>query len=330
MVGRVLVTGAAGFIGNHVVRQLLAEGRQVRALLAPGEDPANLSGLDVECVTGDITNPAEVDRAVAGCEVVFHLAAIYALWLPDPTLMYRVNVEGTRHVMASCRRYEVRRVVHTSSIAAVGVTRDGTPADEDHSFDDFTLGNHYVMSKYLSELEALRWADRGVPVVVVNPAFPFGRGDIRPTPTGRIVLDILRRQLPAFSDGGLNAVDVEDVARGHLLAEKRGQVGRRYLLSGHNLSYETFVQKVSLECGVPMVRFKFPKQLVTLASWALMLTRPLTGRVPVLTPDSVAYSVRNLYYSNRRACEELGWSVTPLDETIHKAVCWFRDEWKGK
>ncbi|MBU2490266.1 MAG: SDR family NAD(P)-dependent oxidoreductase, partial [Proteobacteria bacterium] len=225
---KALVTGAAGFIGSHVARLLLEEGTEVRALIRPGESFTNLAGLEVERVEGDILDPAAVDRAMEGVDVLFHLAAVYATWLPDWSVLWEVNLQGSRNVLWSAIRMGVGKVVYTSSIAAVGVLPGKALADETTPFNQYALGSPYVLSKYLSQQEALGFAKNGLDLVVVNPAFPFGAGDIGPTPTGRIILDFLMGKAPVIFHGGANIVDVEDVARGHVLAAKKGRSGEIY------------------------------------------------------------------------------------------------------
>jgi dihydroflavonol-4-reductase len=324
MTEKTLVTGAGGFIGSHVVRALLKEGRSVRAMLAPGENPINLEGLQVELMTADLTQAHQVHAAVKDCSVVFHLAAIYALWLKDLKLFYEVNVGGTRHIMQACKDENVKKVIHTSSIAAIGVAGDGSPANEETPFSDDHIDDHYVLSKHRSEQEALKWVDEGVPVVVVNPGFPFGAHDIRPTPTGRMIQDLLNKRLPGFPAGGLSAVDVEDVAAGHLLAEKKGRIGERYILTGTNMTYKDFLGKAASVAGVRAPRFQIPTPLAKVMSHGFVLGAKVFGVDPLMTPGLLSYISRPLYYDNRKAIEELGLVITPLEETLEKSIAFFR------
>ena len=325
MAAKALVTGAGGFIGSHVVRQLLRDGQEVRAALAPGEAPTNLQGLAVETVEVDVTNPEQVDQAVQGCSSIYHLAAMYVLYAKDPGRIYEVNVGGTQNVMEAAKTHQIRKVVHTSSIAAVGLKEGGVPADETTPFVDYDLADHYVLSKHRSEQLALQYARDGLPVVVVNPGFPFGPGDLKPTPTGRMILDLIKNRLPGFPAGGLSAVDVEDVARGHLLAAKKGRVGERYLLTGTNMTYRDFLKEAARVAGVRAPRFQIPTPLARVMSHGFLLGTKLFGVDPLMTPELLTYVSRPLYYDNRKAREELGMEFTPLEVTLTKAVDYFRN-----
>jgi dihydroflavonol-4-reductase len=323
---KALVTGAAGFIGCHVVRCLQQQNVEVRAMLAPNESDRAIAGLDVEKVVTDVRDKSAVEHAVAGCSQVYHLAAIYALYLDNRADMYNVNVDGTRHIMSACEKHQVEKVVHTSSIAAIGVTNTVSAATEDTPFRDFTIGDDYVLSKYISEQEALSWVPKDVPVVVVNPGFPFGPYDFRPTPTGRMVLEILQERLPGYFPGGLTAVDVEDVAMGHVLAAQKGEVGKRYLLSGTNLTYRDFILSTASRAGVKPSGRKLPLPVARLVAHAFVARRKLFGIDPLLTPGLLNYSARHLYYDNTRAKKELGWETTPLNDTLDKTITFFRTE----
>lgn len=324
-----LVTGAGGFIGCHVVRRLLEKGFDVRAMLAPGENPQAIQGLNVETINVDLRDSDAVHNAVRDCHSVFHLAAIYAVYLDRPQDMYDVNVGGTRHIMAACAAHNVHKVVHTSSIAAVGLRPNQEPATEAEPFKDFTIQDDYVLSKYISEQEALSWATKEVPVVSVNPGFPFGPFDYRPTPTGRMIAELLLERLPGYFDGGLSAVDVEDVAAGHLLAAEHGQVGERYLLSGTNISYEDFIRQVARSAGVKPSGKRLPLPLARLVAHAFVIRKRLLGIEPLMTPGLLSYSARHLYYDHSRAKNELGWETTPFQTTIEKTIDFFQEQIKS-
>ena len=321
---KTLVTGAGGFIGSAVVRQLLAAGREVRAALAPREPADNLAGLDLEQVTVDVRDAAAVARAVAGCDVVYHLAAIYALWLPDEQVLYDVNVEGTKNVLFAALRAGVRRVVHTSSIAAIGVAPPGELADETFRFNHWRGGNAYIRSKYLSDLDARRAATLGLPVVIVCPAFPFGERDRGPTPTGRFIVEALHRRVPGVTGGGFCAVDVEDVAACHLAAEAKGRIGERYIAGGHNVTYRDFYDCVTRVAGLPPIRRTLPGAAVLAAAWLMEQRARLGGPPPRITVKSARYALATSWYDSGKARRELGMPCTPLDETIGRAVRWFR------
>jgi dihydroflavonol-4-reductase len=322
---KTLVTGAGGFIGSAVVRQLLARGRAVRALLAPGEPDDNLAGLDVERVRGDLLDRAAVTAAIDGCRRIHHLAAIYRLWLPDESLIYRVNVEGTKNVLFAALRAGVEKVVHTSSIAAIGVPAPGELADERFVFNNWSGGNAYIRSKYLSDLDAQRFAAEGLPVVIVCPAFPFGERDLAPTPTGRLIVEALRRRVPGYTAGGFCAVDVDDVAACHVLAEEKGRVGERYIAGGHNISYRELYATVCRIAGLPPIRRRMPSSALVAMAWMMETVARHGGPPPQLTVKAARYAVATMWYDSTKARRELGMPLTPLDETIEKAVRWFRD-----
>jgi len=324
--GHVVVTGASGFIGSSVVRQLMAQGRDVLAVIEPGADLKNLEGLNVERVTADVTDGARMERACSGAEALYHLAAIYRIWLPDPEVIYRVNLEGTTTVLLAAQKARVRRIVYTSSIAAVGLHGDGTPSDENVKFNLHHIANPYILTKYLSERIAMQFARSGLPVVVVNPAFPFGERDRAPTPTGRVLLDIVRGKLPGLMPGGFNAVDVENVAKGHLRAEEKGRSGERYILGDHNISFEDFARLVAKLGGVTISERRIPTPLILGLSWmAEQIADRWTHKSPPTTYRTMQYAVRKAYFDVTRARTELGLESTPLEQTIARAIEWYRD-----
>ena len=322
---RALVTGAAGFIGHHVVR-VLAERNdvQVRALIRPGEDTQNLEGLDIERVEGDIRDLDAMTRATKDCDHVFHLAAIYALWMREPQRMWDVNVVGTTNILNACIVNRVRRVVYTSSIAAVGLRPDTQVSDEQDVFNAWNEATDYVRTKYLSEQVALGYRDV-LDIVIVNPSFPMGPGDVGPTPTGKMVLDFLRGDLPPLLiRGGISVVDVEDAARGHVLAAEHGRAGERYLLSGHNLTLSEIVDRLASMTGQQRRYYRVPAALLEgLGVVVTAVSNHITGREPLLEPRSIRYASHHSYFDNSKACRELGFSVRPVEETLQRAVDWF-------
>jgi dihydroflavonol-4-reductase len=324
--GPICVTGGSGFIGSHVVRRLLDLGRDVRCLIMAGDDAPTLQGLNVVRVEGDLLNPASLDRAMDGCDLVIHLAAIYALWLPEPDLMHRVNVDGTREVLCAARRAGVKRVVHTSSIAAVGHAPGTGRADETTAFDDWDVADPYVMSKVLSEREALRALYRSdMDVVVVNPAFPFGARDLAPTPTGKLIVSLMRGELPFVMDGGFNGVDVKDVAEGHLLAAERGRSGERYILAGHDLTYREFAAQVARLCGGRGPMLSLPRPVMLRLGSAADLAARVTQMPPLFTRQSLAMTAgRFLHFDTTKAEAELGYAPGPLEAALVDAISWFR------
>ncbi len=321
---KTLVTGATGFIGSAVVRKLLARGRKVRCYVEPGASLANLEGLDVEIVEGDVNDRHLVGRSLQDVNVLYHLAAIYRLWLPDNRLMYDVNVEGTKTVLFAAMKAKLDRVIYTSSIAAVGKRADDGLADESTEFNLWDESNHYIRSKWLSERDALRFAAEGVPIVVVNPAFPFGERDIAPTPTGRFIVDALKEQIPGYVDGGFNVVDVDDVAEAHVLAEERGRVGERYILGNHNVTYKEFYDIVTEVGGVKPIRRKLPGPAIWGMAWMMERVADAQHRPPRITYKAARYGSRRLWFDCAKAHTELAMPRTPLRETVEKSIRWFR------
>jgi dihydroflavonol-4-reductase len=325
----VAVTGATGFIGSAVVRQLLAQGRSVRALVEPGladKKARNLDGLDIDRVTVDVTSLEQMKKALSGCETLFHLAAIYKTWLPEPEILYRVNLEGTVVTLLAARHAKLKRIVYTSSIAAVGL-KAGGEADETNAFNTFDVANPYILSKWQSERIALRFAEDGLPVVVVNPAFPFGPGDVAPTPTGAILIGLLREMVPAVGPGGICAIDVDDVAAGHLLAETKGRVGERYILGNENVTFKELFATVGRVSGCKVPKIAAPAWVGSSIALGMELWADhVSHKEPPATYKSLRYAQRNAFFSNAKAKRELGLPSRPLEETVRRAVDWFRAE----
>ena len=325
-----LVTGASGFIGSALVRKLLQRGRQVRALVPAGASPRNLDGLDIEIVEGDIRDRTAVNRAVAGMRSVFHLAAIYRLWLPRPRVMFEVNVEGTRNILFAARRTEVERFVHTSSVAAIGLPRRDELVDERTPFNHWQKASDYMRSKWLSERIALGFAAEGVPVVVVNPAFPFGARDTEPTPTGRFIADYLAGRIFGYTDGGFNAIDVDDVADGHLQAEQHGRIGERYILGNHNITYPEFFRLIADVAGMKPAGRRLPDPLIRTVAWVAERYGKYQGAEPYVTVKAAEYATRRVWFDTSKARHELGLPRTPLRSTVARAVRWFHDNGYGR
>jgi dihydroflavonol-4-reductase len=329
MANTVAVTGASGFIGSAVVRSLLADKRRVRALVEPGANLKNLDGLDVERVTVDVCDGDGMKRALEGCDALYHLAAIYKLWMLDPEPIHRVNIEGTVATLLAAQAARVRRIVYTSSIAAIGLaSRDDDPgalADESTRFNLFDIANDYILTKWQSERIAMRFAQSGMPIVVVNPAFPFGPRDIAPTPTGKIVLALLKKEVPGVSPGGFCTIDVDDCAMGHLLAEEKGRVGERYILGNDNISIGDFMNLVCKVAGTPTPRLPLPKMMSAGIALGMELWADLVSREePRATYRSMRYAQRSAFFSNAKAKRELGLPSRPLEESVRRAVDWFR------
>ncbi len=322
---KTLVTGASGFIGSAVVRKLLQRGREVRCYVEPGASRQNLEGLDVEIVEGDVNDRGRIAEALEGCDVLYHLAAIYRIWMEDPSLIYEVNVEGTKTVLWAAYKANLRKVVYTSSIAAVGERDDGAPADETVEFNLWERSNAYIRSKWLSERDARRFAADWLPVTIVNPAFPFGERDIGPTPTGKLIVAMLKGQAPGYFEGGFNCVDVEDVAEAHILAEEKGRVGERYILGGHNVTYKEFYETVASVAGVDAPRRKIPTPAIWAMGWLMeKVADHVTHKEPPTTYKTARWASRKVFYDTTRARTELGMPVTPFRESIEKSVRWFR------
>lgn len=322
----VAVTGASGFVGSAVVRALAADGREVRALVEPGADTRNLDGIDVERVDCDVTNAAHVRVALAGCASLFHLAAIYELWTPNPEPLWRVNVEGTTNVLLAALAAKVRRIVHTSSIMGMGIAAHGD-TDESVVFNTFDVAGTYTMTKYVSERIALRFAQSGAPIVVVNPSMPFGPGDRAPTPTGQVLLGILRDRMPAIGSGTFSVIDVDDCARGHLLAEEKGRAGERYILNAHDVSIRDFVHAVCRVTGKKPPRLEVPAAIGSAVALGMETWADLVAHEPPrVTYREARFTQRRPRFSNARAVRELGLRTRTLDETIARAVAWFQAE----
>jgi dihydroflavonol-4-reductase len=322
---RVFVTGGTGFIGGAVVRRLVEEGHQVRALVRPGSDTQQLEGLPVERLEGDLQDADSLRRGVQGCDWVFHVAALYAYWGYAWEEFYQTNVEGTRNLMQASLEEGVERVVYTSSIAVLGSNQDGTPATEEapSSLED-RIGP-YQRSKFLAEEVARDFAREGLPVVIVNPSTPVGVGDHKPTPTGQIIVDFLNGRMFGYLETGLNVVDVDVVAAGHLLAAERGRLGERYILGGENLTLKQVLDILAEVSGRPPVSFRVPRWLaLSFAYLDTGLARLNQGRTPTATPDKVRLSRRYEWFDTRKAVEELGLPESSSREAFGKAVEWYR------
>jgi dihydroflavonol-4-reductase len=322
-----LVTGATGFVGSAVARRLLAEGQAVRVLARPGGDRRNLAGLDLEIAEGDLSEPASLSAALRGVRGLFHVAADYRLWCRDPEAMRRVNVEGTRELLRRAADAGVERIVYTSSVAVLGLNHDGRPADEDTPATLADMIGAYKRSKFLAEAEVRRLIDdEGVPVVIVNPSAPIGPRDIKPTPTGRMVCMAASGKMRAYVETGLNVVHVDDVATGHWLAFDRGQIGRRYILGGENLSLREILAAIARLVGGPGPRWRLPHGVITpIAHVAEAWARITGGGEPIVTVDGVRMSRHRMYFTAARAAGELGFSARPAERALADAVGWFRE-----
>jgi dihydroflavonol-4-reductase len=318
-----LVTGATGFVGSAVARVLAARGHRVRVTHRKGSDLSNLEGLDAEAAEADLRDPASLARAVQGCGAVFHVAADYRIWVPDPASMLAANVEGTVALMRAASDAGVERIVYCSSVAALGLTKDGTPADEASPVSEEQVVGVYKKSKYRAEQAVLAMAREGLPVVVVNPSTPIGPRDVKPTPTGRMIRDAARGRMPAYVETGLNIVHVDDVAEGHALAVERGRVGEKYILGGENMSLGALLGMVAEATGRKPPRIK----LTQAALWPLALASEAAARAfgiePVVTRDHLRMSRKMMFFSSAKAQAELGYRPRPAREAVADAVAWF-------
>ena len=320
------VSGATGFIGSAVVRRLLEAGRAVRALVEPSSNTKALAGLDIELLEVDVCDHEKMFDALTGCAAYYHLAAVYKVWTPDPSNIYRVNLEGTAASMLAAQRAEVPRIVYTSSIAAVGLRDDGRPSDENVPFNLYDIANDYVLTKHLSERLVHRFAESGMPIVIVNPAFPFGEHDHAPTPTGRIIVQLLKGEVPVTTPGGFCAVDVQDVAAAHLAAEAHGEPGQRYILGNHNVPFKQFASMVCEQAGVAAPRIRVPASIGrVVAAGFENWSKWISQEEPRATVKTIDYMQRGAYFDGAKARRVLGMPCTPLPETIERAIAFFRE-----
>jgi len=316
----VLVTGASGFVGWHVARLLIERGYTVRALV---RSHSKVTDLEVETVVGDLCDPDSLARAAEGCSVVFHVAADYRLWAKDPGELYRSNVEGTRHLLEAARNAGADRVVYTSTVGAIGIPPDGL-GDENTPVTLGDMAGDYKRSKFLAEQVALEFAHKGFPVVIVNPTAPVGDHDVKPTPTGRIVLDFLNGAMPAFIDTGLNVVDVRDVAEGHLLACERGRPGERYILGSENLTFAQILGKLAALTGRKAPTMRLPYAMAYGAGACSTAWARVTGKPPRVPLDAVRMARKKMWVTHEKARRELGFEPGPAETALARAVAWFR------
>lgn len=321
---RVLVTGATGFVGAAVARALLQAGRDIRLLVRSAADRRNIRDLPAEVYEGDVTDLESVRRAAAGCEQIYHVAALYKLWVRHKQEIYESNVTGTENILKAARTCNTEKIIYTSSVATLGLPENGALGTEDTPVSLADMVGHYKRSKYLAEQVALRYAREGLPVVIVNPSTPVGIADVKPTPTGKIIVDFLTGRMPAYVDTGLNLIDVEDVAVGHLLAAEKGQVGEKYILGNENLTLQQILILLSELTHRPAPRFKVPYLLALGAAYAdAAVARLVPGREPSIPPVGVKLSKKKMFFDTSKAVRELGLPQTPVREALRKAVAWF-------
>ena len=322
---KTFVTGATGFIGASIVRELLKEGREVRALVRAGSDSFNLSGLDVEIWQGDLRDSDGLLKALKGCDVLYHAAADYRLWTRDPSEMYHVNVNGTQAILEAALKNNLKRIVYTSSVGTLGNPGDGTPGTETTPVSLGDMVGHYKKSKFLAEQEAVKYINKGLPLIIVNPSTPVGPMDIKPTPTGKIIVDFLNRKMPAYLDTGLNIIAVEDCARGHVLAEKNGRIGEKYILGNVNLTLQDIFVVLEEITGLSAPKVRLPYTPILMAAYINEILAGITGKEPLIPLAGVQMAAKFMYFDSSRAVNELGLSLSPVKNALERAVAWFRE-----
>ena len=322
---KIFLTGATGCVGHHVAKALAAEGAELRVLVRKSSNLKNLEGIAGETFVGDLADPESVRSALQGCDALVHVAADYRLWIPDPAAMYKANVDGTRELLRLAREAQVRRVVYTSSVATMHFRTDGIVINEDTPVSLADMVGHYKRSKFLAEQEAIRAAEAGQQVMILNPTSPIGSNDQKPTPTGRIFVDFLNGKFPAYMDTGLNLVDVSEVARAHVLALTKGKPGRRYILGGENLTLKQILDKMSAITGIPSPKVKIPFAVAaTYALFEEIITGKIRGKEPRATLEEVRMGRKKMFASSARAQQELSFRILPVYPAMRAAIEWFR------
>lgn len=321
-----LVTGANGFVGSAVARCLLEAGHEVRCLVRAGSDQSNLKGLPVEISEGDLRDIASLKRAVTNCENLFHVAADYRLWVPDPETMYEINVKGTQKLILAAFEADVSRIIYTSSVATLGINLNGNPADENTPSSLNNMTGHYKRSKFLAEQVVQHLTDKHqLPLVIVNPSTPVGPRDVKPTPTGQIVLDTLCGRMPAYMSTGLNVAHVDDIAQGHLLAYMHGKTGERYILGGENLHLIQILQVIDEIIGKKIKRMNVPMGMMLPVAWVMEKVAIATKTQPRASVDSIRMAEKKMFFSSEKAIRDLGYKYRPSSEAIQDAVTWFQN-----
>jgi len=321
----IFLTGATGFVGHHVARELAAQGADLRLLVRKSSKLQNLEGIKGEIHIGDLSDPESIRPALEGCDALMHVAADYRLWIPDPQAMYRANVDGTRELLRMAREAGIKRVVYTSSVATMGFRKDGIIVNEDTPVTLKAMVGHYKRSKFMAEQVAIEAAKSGQHVMILNPTTPIGSNDAKPTPTGRIFVDFLNHKFPAYVDTGLNLVDVSEVAKAHATALTKGRPGERYILGGENLSLKQILDKMSAITGIPSPTMKIPFAIAaTYAFFEENITGRIRGREPRATLEEVRMGRKKMYASSARAQQELGFRIAPVYPAMRSAIEWFR------
>lgn len=323
---KTLVTGSTGFLGSSVLRELINDGREVKALIRKGTSKKNITGLDVEIAYGDLRDIESIRSALNGCDILYHVAAYYSLWDRNKQLSHEINVKGTRNILRAAKEKDLKKIVYTSTVGCIGLNEDTTPATENTFFNKNTLSNDYKKSKYQAEQVALEFARDGLPVVIVNPSTPVGPRDIKPTPTGKIILDFMNREMPAYIDTGLNLIDVKDCARGHILAELKGIPGDRYILGNQNMTLLEILITLEKITGLKAPRIKMPFWVALSAGWACeMVANHLTGKPPSIPLAGVKMAKYYMYFDSSKAVNTLGLAQNPVENALRKSVDWFKE-----
>jgi len=323
---KTLVTGSTGFLGSAVLRELLDDGREVKVLIRKSTNTANIDGLDVEIAYGDLRDSESLLSALNGCEILYHVAAYYSLWDRDQKLIYEINVEGTRKILEASQKKGLEKIVYTSTVGCIGLNDDTTPATENTFFNKNTLSNDYKKSKYQAEQVVLEFSRNGLPVVIVNPSTPVGPRDIKPTPTGKIILDFLNRKMPAYLDTGLNLIDVKDCAKGHILAEKKGVPGERYILGNQNMSLFDILVTLETITGLKAPSIKMPFWVALSAGWVCeMVSNHITGKPPAVPLAGVKMAKYVMHFDSSKAVQKLGLPQNPVENALRQSVDWFKN-----
>ena len=323
---KTLVTGSTGFLGSSVLRELINDGREVKALIRKGTSKKNIDGLDVEIAYGDLRDIESIRFALNGCDILYHVAAYYSLWDRDKQLSHEINVKGTHNILRAATEKSLKKIIYTSTVGCIGFNEDMTPANENTFFNKNTLSNDYKKSKYQAEQVALEFARGGLPVVIVNPSTPIGPRDIKPTPTGKIILDFMNRKMPAYLDTGLNLIDVKDCARGHILAELKGIPGERYILGNQNMTLLEILTTLEKITGLKAPRIKIPFWVALSAGWACeMVSNHLTGKPPAIPLAGVKMAKYFMYFDSSKAVKKLGLAQNPVENALRQSVDWFKD-----
>jgi len=320
-----LVTGATGFIGSAIVRELIRDGEDIRVLVRKTSNTRNIDNLDIERAYGDIRDGDSMRKALKGCDTLYYTAAHFAHWTPDKKLPYEINVEGTKTSLNAALDAGVERVVYTSTNNTMGAHGADIPANESAEFNHQDTGDNYSMSKYLGEIEAKKFVAKGLPIVIVNPTIVIGAHDIKPTPSGKMIIDIANKEMPGYIEGGVNIIDVEDVARGHILAAKKGRVGERYLFGNENMSVSDYFRLISEVAGVKPPKIKIPYYLAIALGYMFELGAYITKKPPVTTASEVKIGRKYEFYDCSKAVKELGLPQTPIRASIERAVNWFKE-----